>query len=403
MMDIPNCGHTKRIDIEKAFLERLKDQRGMDYTKRMDQLIEDLETSWKFSKEFSIRRKSSPRYLHFLAFTNANWEGLHPLLMSPPSEVAHAQKAFEKFYRSKKGGRVLRWDLQLSDVKLAVMNVAGVQKVRCSGDYATILLVLNRRPRVSLSALADAVGSNIEVIEEKVQVLVSKKLSKILAKKGSDVWVHTDATAPKKKIRIRPLIQSTSTAPDAEPKSSVVENQDRQIEAVVISILKPVKTMDREVLRNMVSRQIVGLENAVFDARLAKLQAQDFIRIEPCGEKMTRGNTELCESLSNFFMNLNCMNSSNARARVLAKCQLGLSADLEISWIANHFFELDRTELRRLNDDILSRILSQPTLKLNSEDSLLQFILGIGEFDLLGYVDCVYLSLEGIRRGSLVA
>jgi hypothetical protein len=53
--------------------------------------------------------------------------------------------------------------------------------------------------------------------------------------------------------------------------------------------------MDREVLRNMVSRQIVGLENAVFNARPAKLQAQDFIRIEPCGEKMTRGNTELLD------------------------------------------------------------------------------------------------------------
>jgi hypothetical protein len=109
--------------------------------------------------------------------------------MSPPSKVGQMQTAFEKIYRTENGGRILRSDLQLSDVKLIVTNVAGVRKVRCSGYYATILLALNGQPRVSISTLVDAVGSNTDESEPRLSILLSSKMSKILGKTRSEVWI----------------------------------------------------------------------------------------------------------------------------------------------------------------------------------------------------------------------
>jgi cullin-4 len=271
------------VEIEKVFLELLKDHCGADYTKRMDYLIKDFDISHQISRALFSGKKTFPRYLNFLVISSENWQSLRPLLISPPSEVRTAQKAFERLYRSKNGGRILRWDLQLSEVKLNVTNVAGVQKVRCSGDYAAILLALNRKPRVTISQLADAIGSDSDEIEPKLHILLSKKMSKILVRRGSEVWISTNATAPNGKIRIPLFMQISSTSTDSKLKSSGVENQDSQIDAAVMFILKTEKSMDIESLKEMVKQQILGLENAVFDARLEKLQLQEFIRLEPSG------------------------------------------------------------------------------------------------------------------------
>jgi hypothetical protein len=75
-------------------------------------------------------------------------------------------------------------------------------------------------------------------------------------------------------------MQSNSASTDAKLKCSDVENQDSQIEAAMMFILKTEKSMDIEALRDRVKRQILGLEDTVFDARLEKLQLQQFIRVE---------------------------------------------------------------------------------------------------------------------------
>jgi hypothetical protein len=268
---------------EKEFLQKLREQCGVDYTKRMDQLIEDLETSRRLSQEFRARRKTCPSYLQFLIFSNENWQTLRPLEMVPPAEIGTAQSAFEKFYRTQKGGRVLSWILALSDVTLTVKNVDGVQKVRCSAEYATILLALNSRSRLSISAIAAETGAAKDEIDSKVHELMSKRANRILTRRGTDVWVQVEATAPRGKIRIPLVTQGGSVPDDPKPKAAVVSNQDSQIDAAVVLVLKAEKAMDREALREIVRRQLIGLEDAAFDARLAKLQSQEFIRIEPSG------------------------------------------------------------------------------------------------------------------------
>jgi hypothetical protein len=51
-----------------------------------------------------------------------------------------------------------------------------------------------------------------------------------------------------------------------------------------VLVLKAEKAMDREALREIVRRRLIGVEDAAYDARLAKLQSQEFIKIDPSAE-----------------------------------------------------------------------------------------------------------------------
>jgi hypothetical protein len=271
------------LEPETVFLARLKSQCGSDYTKRMDQLIGDRATSRRLSLEFSKSHRGVPRYCHFLVFSSENWQTLGSLTMKPPDAIARAQHLFGKFYRSKIHGRRLVWNLQLSDVKLGISNLPGVQKIACSGDYATVLLALRGR-RTSITEIANAVEGRRDDVEATVHALASTKAQKLLLKRGSEVSVNTKAQAPDGVLRLHVIVQG-GAATDAEKlKTSIAENQDLQIDAAIVFTLKSEKSMDMTALRDQIKQKFANLEDAVFEARLAKLQSKEYIRLEPSGK-----------------------------------------------------------------------------------------------------------------------
>jgi hypothetical protein len=118
-------------------------------------------------------------------------------------------------------------------------------------------------------------------MDSKMQEFKSTRSNRIVTKRGSEVWVQVEATAPRGKIGIPVVTQGGSVPDDAKRKSAVVSKQDWQIDAAVVLVLKAEKAMDSAALREIVRRPLIGVEDAAFEARLAKLQSQEFIRIEP--------------------------------------------------------------------------------------------------------------------------
>lgn len=49
----------------------------------------------------------------------------------------------------------------------------------------------------------------------------------------------------------------------------------------------------------------------------------------------------------------------------------------EIDFVANHFYEINKDELKKLDDDIIEMIIQNDNLKIKDEDSLLQFIIDL--------------------------
>jgi hypothetical protein len=86
-------------------------------------------------------------------------------------------------------------------------------------------------------------------------------------------------------------------------------------------------------------------------------------------------------------------------ANVLHRLEMkGSGFEGEIDYAASHFYELDLEDLKLLDFSIVEGIVSSPFLRLESEDSLLEFILGLDceRTVLFRYLHSDHLSSGGI-------
>jgi hypothetical protein len=111
-------------------------------------------------------------------------------------------------------------------------------------------------------------------------------------------------------------------------------------------------------------------------------------------------NRELCELLFSLDSASTDLNSSTVSGRLSLAADLDLFPAREIDYLASHFFETDADLLRSLSRERLEQILQSEKLQIESEDSLLDFVLGLGSdwLSLLGWVRSENLSVSGVDR-----
>lgn len=80
----------------------------------------------------------------------------------------------------------------------------------------------------------------------------------------------------------------------------------------------------------------------------------------------------LLQKLENFFNII----ENHGQFKICIKKYLNQEYKEIIDDIASHFYELDESALNEMNDDIIDSILSSEKLKIKSEDSLLQALIG---------------------------
>jgi hypothetical protein len=112
------------------------------------------------------------------------------------------------------------------------------------------------------------------------------------------------------------------------------------------------------------------------------------------------GNVELSERLVQMQNDMEELNLSNVGGRLSVAEFLDVSPTPEIEYLASHFYEVEVSVLKSLKHEHLRAILESDKLQIETEDSLLDFVLELGEgcFDLLGQVRSEYLSESGIDR-----
>jgi hypothetical protein len=113
------------------------------------------------------------------------------------------------------------------------------------------------------------------------------------------------------------------------------------------------------------------------------------------------GNSELHNQ---FIDNSQPFDQSTVCYRMRNDMKNGLSLDDEIEFTAAHFYEIDSTGLNEIDVSVVERILKSNALRLESEDSLLEFIGGLdwnSQFVLLRSVRVEYVS--GNAMGAWLA
>jgi hypothetical protein len=110
------------------------------------------------------------------------------------------------------------------------------------------------------------------------------------------------------------------------------------------------------------------------------------------------GNAELTESLLEFDFSRSELNSSNCISQFSTKSQHCVDNSGEKSFIASDFYELERSSIESLQVNELEDILSDESLRIESEDWLLSLLISLGSdfANLLGFVRFEHASSERI-------
>ena len=272
------------VEPETYFAGKLRDQCGEEYTRRIDALLADRAKSVALLSEYR-ESEDAPDFFAFLAVANEFWPTLAPLTMSIPKQIKKVLSDFEVFFKSRVEGWSLDWSLQLSTVKLTLKKVPGISTVKCSGDYAAILLHFNSHKQASMKELIKALHSTEDELEPRLTILTSRKGKKLLTcGKNGSYSINPQASSHSGKLALPLVFRKLSFADETRVRNTVAQNHDRQLDAAIIHILKPEKAMDRTDLMHAVAKHVsFRLDEEMFDARLDKLQTQDYVKIESSG------------------------------------------------------------------------------------------------------------------------
>jgi hypothetical protein len=109
-------------------------------------------------------------------------------------------------------------------------------------------------------------------------------------------------------------------------------------------------------------------------------------------------NEELLSKCIAFVLGNRETSVENCVIKLRTEEQFDLPKEEELEFVASHFFEIDKDELKELTCETLEAVISHRRLCLANEDSLLDFVVSLGKqySSLFGYIECRFLSLEGI-------
>jgi hypothetical protein len=107
-------------------------------------------------------------------------------------------------------------------------------------------------------------------------------------------------------------------------------------------------------------------------------------------------NSELETQLVNVAIGPDVLSLSNVIDRLILKSTHKCDISNELKLVSLSLNELSLDSLRRLDSTLFESIVSSAFLRIDSEDFLLNLLCSLGHFELLGYVECIFLSVSGI-------
>ena len=167
------------IEIEKQFVQKLKQENGSDFVQKMVTMLEDVETSKKEMEKYkeSSSSRGYPSGIKFdvLVISNNSWEVDMKRLTNfkLPNIFSSCVKDFSNFYLNKYIDREFyHWFHIFSLVEIQYLYLRNRNISKSTLPQVLILLTLEQKGALSIKKLAEYTGSKIELIKQSIQGLM---------------------------------------------------------------------------------------------------------------------------------------------------------------------------------------------------------------------------------------
>ena len=250
---------------EKMFITKLKQEAGVTYVSKMQEMMNDLEKNKNDTDNYKLLpHKGFPNGIKFdvTVISQSAWE-INKKSMEKielPKFLINCQEDFEKFYLQKHQGQKLLWCLGLSKVDIEYLYLN--QKYISSSTLPQLLslLLLEKNGKLSLGKIAEFCGCQPSTIINDIQGLVynpsfnphgdpNKGIIKLCFedkkkefKEIDEIIINKNFSCPRIKISTNPLQPKKSASElkkdEIEEFQIIKRYQDNILQATITRIMK---------------------------------------------------------------------------------------------------------------------------------------------------------------------
>ena len=170
-------GTSLSINTEKLFISKLKQEAGVNYVRKMMDMMNDLEINKKEIESYKISRsKGTPNGIKFnvKVISQNAWEIRKKDMekFELPKFLSICTQDFETFYIKKYNNKKLMWCLGLSTIEVQFLELKDKNICLCTLPQLLILLYLEKYQTLTLKRISELIGCNINIVLTDIQGLV---------------------------------------------------------------------------------------------------------------------------------------------------------------------------------------------------------------------------------------
>ena len=253
------------LNTEKSFISKLKQEQGVSYVSKKNEMINDLEKSKNESEGYkSSSSMGAPNGIKFnvTVISQSAWE-INKSAMEKfifPPFLNYCIEDFEKYYFARHQGTKLLWCLGLSSIEIQYLYLKSKNISSSTLPQLLCLLNLEKYEKLTLEKLSQLIGCNIQIILSDIQGLIFNVTFNpkgqadkgiILAnidpakkdfKPSTEVSINKNFSLTRMKFNTLPLPQKKSDAEmkrDEEEESKINHKyQENILQASITRIMK---------------------------------------------------------------------------------------------------------------------------------------------------------------------
>jgi len=256
-------GKTEDDEHESAFLRKLKQECGVQFTSKLEGMFQDTRATHDLVHEFKEHVARNPDMqrsmrgidLSVNVLTTGYWPTQNVAALPLPPPVQSACEVFKTFYLQKHNTRRLEFQTHMGHVDLRVHMPKKRYNLNVPVSMMVILMLFNTEDKLEYKEIAEMTQIPKTELDRALLQLSLGKL-KILTKTpkekaitGADVFGFNESfSAPHTKLKIQASKTSAGERDTLPTRSAIMEDRKHEIDAAIVRIMKARKELQHNQL-----------------------------------------------------------------------------------------------------------------------------------------------------------
>ncbi|PAV80920.1 hypothetical protein WR25_04768, partial [Diploscapter pachys] len=167
-------------DAENGMISKLRELCGMEYTRKLNEMIKEAKLSQGINEVFSpMCKRAEGVDFEVMLLTSCMWPTMMPLRVHLPEKLNKCHEEFKKFYNLTYSGRKLEWILSQSRGEVAAYCFKSkTYKFQMTATQIAVIDMFNRNTSFEFSFLFSSLGMDKPTLFQAVDSLVKSLLLK---------------------------------------------------------------------------------------------------------------------------------------------------------------------------------------------------------------------------------